>query len=51
MNAFGELEKEWVLAPGAKLRVTSVADVGDVAMVELEEMGVPYTLMDFADEE
>jgi hypothetical protein len=50
-SAFGALEKEWLLAPGAKLRVTGVADLGDVAMVELEEVGVPYTLMDFADEE
>jgi hypothetical protein len=50
-SAFGDLEKEWVLAPGAKLRVTGVADLGDVAMVELEEMGVPYTLMDWVDEQ
>jgi hypothetical protein len=50
-SAFGASEKEWVLAPGAKLKVTGVADLGEVAMVELEEMGVPYTLMDFANEQ
>ncbi len=50
-SAFGTLEQEWMLAPGAKLRVTGVADLGEVAMVELEEMGMPYTLMDFADGE
>ncbi len=50
-SAFGALEKEWVLAPGAKLKVTGVADLGEVAMVELEEVGAPYTLMDFADEQ
>jgi hypothetical protein len=31
--------------------VTGVADLGEVAMVELEEVGAPYTLMDFAEEQ
>jgi hypothetical protein len=40
-----------MLAPVAKLRVTGVADPGEVAMIELEEVGAPYARMDFAEEQ
>ncbi len=40
--AVGNCKKFVWWAPGAKLRVMGVADLGDVAMVELEEIGVPY---------
>lgn len=47
-SAAGDKEKEWTLSPGAQLRVVgSAADLGDVAMVELEEIGTPFSLAQF----
>eukprot|EP00455_Lapot_gusevi_P040224 TRINITY_DN4542_c0_g1_i1.p1 TRINITY_DN4542_c0_g1~~TRINITY_DN4542_c0_g1_i1.p1 ORF type:complete len:201 (-),score=43.73 TRINITY_DN4542_c0_g1_i1:198-770(-) len=43
-------EEERVLLPGAVLQVKSVADLGDVKMVHLEEVAPPLILAEFGDE-
>ena len=50
-SARGDAEKEWLLPPGTQLRVTGVAELGDVELVDLEEVGKPFMLQEFEDEE
>ncbi len=39
--------REWTLAPGARLRVIGTADLGDVVQFHLEEVGTPFSLLQF----
>jgi hypothetical protein len=49
-SADGGKYKEWTLAPGAHLRVVGEAlDCGEIAVIELEEFGNPYSLAQFVE--